>query len=205
MDSPEKRQLAGNGGRAAAARRIARIAREGWFNFAIYSASTRRSVRLLLCSAARLHDADPTADLDWTRNKSGPHLALPRCRRTLVDRAHYYAYQIDGPRDVAQGQRFDPDKVLLDPYARAVHFPPGFSRSAACHPGANPGRAPLGVIAPEGRQRPANARHAAVPHTHDAVIYELHVRGFTKRSRIPASGHADGAAPSPASSRRSPI
>ena len=28
------------------------------------------------------------------------------------------------------GQRFDPDKVLLDPYGRAVALPPGYSRTA---------------------------------------------------------------------------
>ena len=48
------------------------------------------------------------------------------------------------------GSRFDPDKVLLDPYARAVFFPPGFDREAAKWPGSNAGQAPLGVLGPAG-------------------------------------------------------
>src|SRR5262245_702262 len=73
---------------------------------------------------------------------------------------------------------FDPDKVLLDPFAREVYFPPAFDRAAARRPGPNAGRAPLGVLHEAeppfdwGDDRPP--RHAS-----DLVIYELHVRGFT--------------------------
>ena len=41
---------------------------------------------------------------------------------------------------------YDPQKVLLDPYAKEVFFPPGFDRQAAQRPGPNLGRAPLGVL-----------------------------------------------------------
>ena len=44
--------------------------------------------------------------------------------------ATYYAYRIDGPRAPEQGHRFDAQKILLDPYAPEVFFPPGFSRHA---------------------------------------------------------------------------
>ena len=60
--------------------------------------------------------------------------------------AAYYAYRVDGPHDVVEGRRFEPDKILLDPYARGVFFSPAFSRAAAMRPGANAGRAPLGVL-----------------------------------------------------------
>ena len=67
--------------------------------------------------------------------------------------ARYYAYKIDGPR--SSGPRdwhaFDPQKVLLDPYAKAVFFPPGFDRQAAERPGSNMGRAPLGILPRPGR------------------------------------------------------
>ena len=36
-----------------------------------------------------------------------------------------YAYRADGPFDPTHGLRFDPDKVLLDPYGRAVVVPDG--------------------------------------------------------------------------------
>ncbi|MDJ0565769.1 MAG: glycogen debranching enzyme, partial [Microcystis sp. M49629_WE12] len=31
-----------------------------------------------------------------------------------------YAYRVYGPDNPAQGHRFDPDKVVLDPYAKAI-------------------------------------------------------------------------------------
>ena len=76
--------------------------------------------------------------------------------------------------------RFDAHKVLLDPFAEQVFFPPDFSRAAAMQPGANDGRAPLGVL-PVKKQHPAappGPRHA----WHELVIYELHVKGFTARA-----------------------
>jgi len=114
------------------------------------------------------------------RNKSGRvwHCRLPAA---IVDSAHYYAYQIDGPFDLQAGHRFDPQKWLLDPYSRAVFFPPAFNRQAAIQSGSNSGQAPLGVIhthqecaAPNSDKRPR--------HTHDTVIYELHVKGFTRHA-----------------------
>jgi glycogen operon protein len=92
--------------------------------------------------------------------------------------ARYYAYSIDGP--ASPGGRFDlfqPKKVLLDPYARAVFFPVSFQRAAALGPGSNAGMAPVGVLLEDepfdwtGDRRPL--------HDSDLVIYEIHVRGFT--------------------------
>ena len=62
--------------------------------------------------------------------------------------ARYYAYRIDGPRPsgTRDWHAFDPQKVLLDPYAKEVFFPPGFDRQAAKRPGPNMGRAPLGIL-----------------------------------------------------------
>lgn len=100
--------------------------------------------------------------------------------------AVYYAYRVDGPPPAGRFEwhAFDRDKVLLDPYARSVLFPPGLDRVAAARPGSNAGKAPLGVIAGDHgrqyRQGPRPARHEA-----SAVIYELHVGGFT---RHPSSG-----------------
>ena len=81
----------------------------------------------------------------------------------------------------ASGQRFDPEKVLLDPFVGCSAFPEDFSREAAGQPGPNDGRAPLGVL-----PRPTNPfdwKAAPQPrHTHDTVVYELHVKGFTARA-----------------------
>jgi glycogen operon protein len=83
--------------------------------------------------------------------------------------------------------RFDPEKVLLDPFAERVFFPPDFSRAAAMQPGANDGRSPLGVLPVLKRPTAGQAgpRHA----WHEIVIYELHVKGFTARAN---SGVTEG-------------
>ena len=42
-----------------------------------------------------------------------------------------YGYRVHGRFDPASGRRFDPSKVLLDPYGRGVVVPRGYSREAA--------------------------------------------------------------------------
>ncbi len=54
-----------------------------------------------------------------------------------------YAYRATGPFEPKAGLRFDRDKVLLDPYGRAVVQPAGYSRQAACSPGGNSARSGL--------------------------------------------------------------
>jgi isoamylase len=156
---------------------------EAW-NFAVYSEHAHH-VTLLLYG-----EADParpilTHRLEHLKNKSGPvwHCRIPAAE---MRGARFYAYQVEGPR--SPRHPFDAEKILFDPYARALHFPPGFDRQAAIRPGTNAGRAPLGLIAADREwfdwtddRRP---RHEA-----DAVIYEVHVRGFTAHS---SSGVAEG-------------
>src|SRR5262245_22574410 len=43
------------------------------------------------------------------------HVYLPEARPALL-----YGYRVDGPYDPAKGHRFNPRKVLLDPYAKAI-------------------------------------------------------------------------------------
>ena len=73
------------------------------------------------------------------------------------------------------------EKILFDPYAEELFFPPNFSREAAKYSGPNDGRAVLGVLPGEepefdwGPQLPPR-------HRHDTIVYELHVKGFTARA-----------------------
>jgi len=153
------------------------------YNFAIYSKHAT-AVRVNLYRHESIVEPFFTYDFDVHINKTGRiwHCVLPA---EVVRQAAYYSYTIDGPYDPARGLRFDRDKVLLDPYAKAVFFPPDFDRNAARGPGPNAGRAPLGVVcctrpayAWEGDRRPR-------AHGHDLVIYEAHVRAFTEH---PSSG-----------------
>jgi len=73
------------------------------------------------------------------------------------------------------GPRFDPSKVLLDPRATDVWFPPGHDRLLAARRGeANAGRSPLAVARVRPPARPS-CRSSRPP-----VVYEVHVDGFTR-------------------------
>ena len=107
-------------------------------------------------------------------------MALPARRDRPPRCARFYGYSVAGP--IPQGRYewhcFDPDKILLDPYAKSIFFPSSFDRAAASRPGSNAGKAPLGVLFGAGDafdwgedQRPR--------HQSNTIIYELHVRGFT--------------------------
>lgn len=132
--------------------------------------------------------ATPTATvgLDPLRNRTGRmwHAIVPAA---AVDGATLYGYRVDGPWDPARGDRFDAAKVLLDPYATRVWFPPGYDRAAAARPGPTLGRAPLAVLPPAVEVRLPPPDEPRPRHTHDLVVYELHVRGFTMD---PAAGVA---------------
>jgi glycogen operon protein len=90
----------------------------------------------------------------------------------------YYAYSVSG-QAAADLRGFDQEKILLDPYAKRVFFPPGFDRKRAMLPGPNHERAPLGVLP---RQRVAFdwVEDLSPRPESDAIVYELHVKGFTK-------------------------
>src|SRR5262245_31334218 len=47
-----------------------------------------------------------------------------------VQAGQIYGFRAGGPVDPANGFRFDPSKLLLDPYGRAVVVPKGYSRYA---------------------------------------------------------------------------
>ena len=99
-----------------------------------------------------------------------------------------YGFRVDGPFDPAQGLRFNPSKLLLDPYARAVEGDlrlddavlgsvPGRDRSQQHQDSAS--HVPRSVVVHDAFPWGEDVR----PRTAwaDAVVYELHVKGFTAR------------------------
>jgi isoamylase len=104
-----------------------------------------------------------------------------------VKAGQLYGYRVHGPSDPARGMRFDPTKLLLDPYGRGVVVSPNYSRGAAAKPGDNAATAMKSVVADPGAydwegDAPLHRRPART------IIYEMHVRGFT---RHPSSGVAE--------------
>ena len=99
-----------------------------------------------------------------------------------------YAYRAYGPYEPEKGLRFDPDKVLLDPYGRCVVRPPGYNRLAACRKGDNSATALKSVVADPGAYDWEDDHPPRKPFAR-SVLYELHVRGFTRHptSGVPAA------------------
>jgi len=115
------------------------IEEEQAFNFAVHS-ERAESVALLLFSATDLVNPVLTFRFDFLHNKSGRiwHCRIPI---TEIGEARYYAYSVSG-ETIPHLHSFDPQKVLLDPYAQCIFFPPGFDRELAMREGPNAGRAP---------------------------------------------------------------
>lgn len=102
-----------------------------------------------------------------------------------------YGYKIFGPTDVEKGFRFDNEKLLLDPYARAVGNLTNYDRELARIPGDNTASALKSVVVDphaydwEGDQ-PLNRPYATT------VIYELHVKGMTAHPSSGLNGEKKG-------------
>jgi isoamylase len=154
------------------------IEEEQAFNFAIH-AEHAESVTLLFYSAADLVNPVLEYRFDYLRNKSGQvwHCRIPADE---LSKCRYYGYSVSG-QNLSGLHSFDSQKVLLDPYAKSVFFPEAFDRSMATREGSNAGHAPLGVLTGH-RAKFDWTGDRRQHHESDAVIYELHVKGFTKNS-----------------------
>ena len=153
---------------------------DGGVQFSLFSRSATGVDLLLFDRAddpqpARIVHLDPLTD----RTYFYWHTLVPDVRPGQL-----YGYRVDGPRAPERGLRFDPAKVLLDPYGRGVVVPKGYDRTAARLPGENTATAMKSVVVdPE-----AYDWEGDVPLGKPAartIIYEMHVRGFT---RHPSSG-----------------
>ena len=98
----------------------------GGVNFSVYSREAS-SVELLLFD--REDDSRPirVIPIDPAVNRTYHywHVFVPGVRPGQI-----YGYRVHGPWDPANGMRFDPTKVLLDPYGRGVVVPKNYSRDA---------------------------------------------------------------------------
>lgn len=90
-----------------------------------------------------------------------------------------YAYRVWGAYAPERGQRFDPTKVLIDPYARGIIIPPEFSRELASLPGPNDRFAMKSMVVDSTAYDWEEDAPPSIPYSR-SIIYELHVAGFTK-------------------------
>lgn len=99
-----------------------------------------------------------------------------------------YAFQLDGPYDKEKGLLFNKNTVLLDPYARAVTG----QKEWGDQPESDEGFVYHARVV-ENNFDWGNVRQLELP-MEDLVIYELHVRGYTKdvSSGVSARGTYEG-------------
>ncbi|HEX4807770.1 MAG TPA: glycogen debranching protein GlgX [Bryobacteraceae bacterium] len=149
-------------------------------NFSVFSKHATR-VELLLFDQFDCSQPSAVIPLDRLANRTSDywHVSV-----NGIAPGQLYGYRVSGPYNPEQGLRYDPNKLLLDPYGRSVACGSDYNRAAASLPGENFANAMKSVIADlnaydwEGDVRPA------IPFQ-QTVIYEMHVAGFT---RHPNSG-----------------
>lgn len=103
-----------------------------------------------------------------------------------VGHGQIYAYRAHGPYSPELGLRFDGQKVLIDPYTRAVAGWNHYDRDAAIHSGDNCAQALKSVVVDTSLYDWEGDEPLSIPYS-TSVIYEMHVGGFT---RNPNSGVA---------------
>jgi glycogen operon protein len=174
-----------------------------------------RASRLELWLYAEPFGAPEVARIPMTRDADRWVASVPasgRAAHGLAGRTVYYGYRAWGPNwpfeaawrpgstagfraDVDRsGNRFNPNKVLLDPWAREVSHDPRNARqtdeSLYCS-GVNRAVdtgpfAPKGLVLPAAQTRFAAGLKPARPFKDD-IVYEVHLRGFTRNDpSVPA-------------------
>jgi glycogen operon protein len=151
-------------------------------NFALYS---QHATRVELC----LFDArDPSKEYERFEIENVSrhvwHIYLPGVRPGQL-----YGYRVHGPYEPENGHRFNPSKLLIDPYARAIAGSVDWNAAVFPYRMGAPDQdfarddtddatgIPKGVVVEsffdwEGDRPPDTPLHAS-------VIYEVHVKGFT--------------------------
>ncbi len=151
----------------------AHVERRG-VNFSLYSRSST-AVDLLLFDSPGDGKPSRVIPLDMTKNHTYHywHVFVPGLKSGQL-----YGYRVDGPYDPGAGLRFDPQKLLLDPYGKALVFPKNYNRGAAALPGENTATAPKSVVLDCEEYDWDGDRPLHRPFSR-TVIYEMHVGGFT--------------------------
>ena len=159
----------------------------GGVNFSVFSKHATR-IELLLFNDARDTRPASVIPLDARQHRTYHywHTFVPNLAPGQI-----YGYRADGPFAPERGQRFDREKVLLDPYGLAVSVPPTYDREAAKRPGDTAATAMKSVVADPSRYDWEGDVPLRRPYV-ETVIYELHVRGFTRHPSSGVAAHKRG-------------
>ncbi len=152
-------------------------------NFSIFSKNAEQ-IDLLLFD----HEADSAPSkvvhLDPQENRTFYywHIFMPGLKAGQL-----YGFRAHGKENPSPGDIFDEEKLLIDPYSRALAGYNIYSREAAKSPGNNYGQALKSVVVDPEEFDWDGDRPLRRPYS-ESIIYELHVGGFTKH---PNSGVSD--------------
>lgn len=89
-----------------------------------------------------------------------------------------YGYRVHGPDEPESGQRFNPQKILLDPYAKSIARGLKYDDSIDDPWRDSSAFAPLARVHDPGFEW--NGTSSPRTPWHNTVVYEVHVKGFTK-------------------------
>jgi glycogen operon protein len=160
-------------------------------NFAIFSEHATRVELCLFDSAAAAHESTrlvlpEQTDQIW-------HVYLPG-----VLPGQLYGYRVHGPYDPVHGQRFNPNKVVLDPYAKAIgrtiewdddmygYRIGSAQRDLSFDERDNASHCLLAAVV-DSAFTWGDDRRPAIP-WHETIIYEMHVKGITmQHPDVPAA------------------
>lgn len=139
---------------------------DGGVNFSLFSRNARK-VELLFFQCPNDTGPSRTISLDPFANRTYHywHVFVPG-----IQAGQLYAYRVDGLHDPAKGHRFNPESILLDPYAKAISFPKDRKK------GAIPLKSVVCNLSKFNWEDDQNPRRSFG----QTVIYEMHVSGFTK-------------------------
>jgi isoamylase len=143
-------------------------------NFSLFSESATEVVLLLFDSDSAIEPIQ-TVRLDPFTNKTFHfwHVFVRGCGGGM-----FYAFRVDGPTDPAAGHRFNPNKVLISPYARGISRQL-WKRVDAIGPRDNIGTSMRCAVADPSLYDWEGDRPLNLP-MHASIIYEMHVGGFTR-------------------------
>ena len=147
---------------------------DGGVNFALFSSGARS---VTLC----VFDTEGRETHRYAMN--GPvnnvwHGFLPDAGTGLI-----YGYRVDGPYDPSRGLRYNPARLLLDPYAQRLHGEFQWHESHLDRPDTqmddNAAYMPKAVVTGMHEFDWESDRRPNIPMC-ESVIYEVHVKGFTQ-------------------------
>ncbi len=160
----------------------------GGVNFALFS---ERATKVELCLFDSVDDAREARRIELPEHTDMVwHGYLPDARPGQL-----YGYRVHGPWEPRKGNRFNPSKLLLDPYAKAIGRDARWDDSLYGHAVTDTdaltfderdsaAHAPLGAVL-GGSFVWENDRAPRTP-WHKTLIYEAHVKGMTMRHpRVP--------------------